>query len=676
MPEMITVDGQGGSTGGHRHGGSRREHTRARRDALLRLAAGTGALALLLPLLWVASAGARSRIGIVALAALPIVWYVLSAWQRARRRSFRYESRMQALIGSAVDPFIEYDADGILRTWSPQAAAVFGWSADEVLGRPVTEMLFPPSSHDELRQQLDHLATGDWTGLQSRREAVVLDASGHERWTEITSWPSVIRGTPRMSAFVHDITDRRQLEAELRSEAENDSLTGLSNRRTFQRALAELCGRLGRPGQRSLNGGAVVFLDLDTFQHINDTYGHGIGDRLLQTTAARIRSAIDSYPGAIPARFGGDEFAVLVPDVTRVEARLLAASLVARLHPIFSADGHEMPVSTSLGLVVLGTDRCRADDVMRDADLALSAAKERGGNAWAEFERSMYEAMSADTMLEAELRAALRAGSVEVHYQPVVSLPHGRAHAVEALARWNHPTLGQIPPARFIPLAEQRGLITAVGSYVLQESCAQLARWRSQAGMDAPQSVSVNVSVEQLRDPRFAELVETTLTTYGLRGADLVVEISESAAMQDDVTLVDNLYQLNRLDVSLSLDDFGTGQTSLARLSDLPVSALKVDPGLLDGVAERGANPLMHAIVTMADSLKLAVCVEGIETTAEAEYVSWLGCAYGQGFYFCPPLASDDLLDWWRSQEPVPKPAGLPAPRATEPTVTESVAKI
>src|SRR5262249_22107188 len=145
------------------------------------------------------------------------------------------------------------------------------------------------------------------------------------------------------------------------------------------------------------------------------------------------------------------------------------------------------------GVVVLGTDRCRADDIMRDADLAMSAAKDQGGNAWAEFEPSMYEAMSADVMLEAELRAALRAGSVEVHFQPVVALPQGRAHAVEALARWNHPALGQIPPARFIPLAEQRGLITAVGSYVLQESCAQLARWRAQAGENAPSSVSVNV---------------------------------------------------------------------------------------------------------------------------------------------------------------------------------------
>ena len=637
--------------------------------ALLRACAGAAALVVLLPALWLASAGARSRAAVLALTLLPLAWYALATWWRARRRSFRYESRMQALIGSAVDPFIEYDADGILRTWSPQAAAVLGWPADEVLGQPVTDVLFPASGQDEVRQQLDHLATGDWTGLQSRREAIVLDASGHERWAEITCWPSVIRGTARMSAFVHDITDRRRLEAKLRSEAENDSLTGLSNRRTFQRALAELCGR---PGRHSQNNGAVVFLDLDTFQQINDTYGHRIGDRLLQTSAARIRAAVDSYPGAMPARFGGDEFAVLVPDVNRAEARLLAASLVAQLHQTFSADGHEMPVSTSVGLVVLGSDRCRADDVMRDADLAMSAAKDRGGNAWAEFETSMYEAMSADTVLEAELRAALRAGSVEVHYQPVVSLPQGRAYAVEALARWNHPQLGQIPPARFIPLAEQRGLITAVGSYVLQESCAQLARWRAQAGEDAPRSVSVNVSVEQLRDPHFAEQVEAILSTHGLRGSDLVVEMTENAAMQDDVTLVENLHRLSEAGVGLSLDDFGAGQSSLARLRDLPVSALKVDPALLDGVNERGYNPLMHAVVTMADTLKLAVCVEGIETTAQAEYVSWLGCEYGQGYLYCPPLAADVLLDWWQRHPPRSGPARVPGQRAIETPFTGS----
>jgi len=250
-----------------------------------------------------------------------------------------------------------------------------------------------------------------------------------------------------------------------------------------------------------------------------------------------------------------------------------------------------------------------------------------------------------------------------VHYQPVVSLPHGRAHAVEALARWNHPELGQIPPARFIPLAEQRGLITAVGSYVLQESCTQLARWRAQAGPVAPSSVSVNVSVEQLRDPHFAEQVETVLTAHGLLGSDLVIEMTESAAMQEDAVLIDNLQRLHRLDVGLSLDDFGAGQSSLTRLSDLPVSLLKVDPALLDGVTERGANPLMHAVVTMADSLRRSVCVEGIETATQAEYVSWLGCAYGQGYFYCPPLAADDLLDWWQQNAPTENPARLPAQR-------------
>jgi EAL domain-containing protein (putative c-di-GMP-specific phosphodiesterase class I) len=349
---------------------------------------------------------------------------------------------------------------------------------------------------------------------------------------------------------------------------------------------------------------------------------------------------------------------------------MLAASLVARLHEPFSADGHEMPVSASIGVVVLGADRCRADDVMRDADLAMSAAKERGGNAWAEFEPSMYEAMSADTMLEAELRAALRAGSVEVHYQPVVTLPHGQACAVEALARWNHPELGQIPPARFIPLAEQRGLISAVGSYVLQESCAQLARWRAQAGEDAPRSVSVNVSAEQLRDQRFADQVKTVLTAHGLRGADLIIEITESVAMQEDATLVDTLRRLSELDVVLSVDDFGAGQSSLARLRDLPVRALKVDPALLEGVTERGANPLMHAVVTLADSLKLVLCVEGIETQQEAEYVSRLGCEYGQGYLYCPPLAADELIEWWQRHPTTSAAARVPAQRAVEQPLT------
>jgi diguanylate cyclase len=206
---------------------------------------------------------------------------------------------------------------------------------------------------------------------------------------------------------------------------------------------------------------------------------------------------------------------------------------------------------------------------------------------------------------------------------------------------------------------------------VLHESCAQLARWRAQAGEDAPRSVSVNVSAEQLRNPRFADQVETALAAHGLCGADLTIEITEDVAMQDDPTLLDTLRRLSRLGVVLSVDDFGAGQSSLSRLRDLPVSALKVDPALLEGVTERGVNPLMHAVVTLADTLKLTICVEGIETPEQAEYVSWLGCEYGQGYLYCPPLAPAELLEWWQ-REPARPPARVPSPRGAAPDLTES----
>ena len=615
-----------------------------------------------------ATAKTRTRVSVFVLALLPLFTLALPAWWRARRRSFRYEARLSAMIGHASDPFIEFDAGGALRTWSPQAEAVLGWRAEEVLGRAVSEVLFTPRQRARIEASLEQLNSGDWAGLNGRRETVVLDASGRERWMEITFWPSVIRGRPRMSGFLHDITDRRRLEARLRSEAENDSLTGLTNRRTFQRRLQDLCGR---PSRR---GGAVVFLDLDNFKTINDTYGHRTGDRILQATAARIRQAISTSDGAVAARFGGDEFAVLVPDINRAEARWLAASLVAGLHQSFHADEHEMLVSTSVGLVVLPDGRFRAEDVMRDADLAMYAAKSRGRNAWAEFEPSMYEAMSADTRMEADLRAALRAGTVEVHYQPVVSLPHGRPYGVEALARWHHPELGEISPARFIPLAEQRNLIVPVGAYVLLEACGQLARWRSDYGEQAPRTVAVNVSLEQLRDRRFTDVVQSALESTGLIARDLVLEVTETAQMQDGA-VADSLHRLHQLGVGLALDDFGTGHSSLARLRELPVDSLKVDRTFLENIAKRGADPMVSAIVSMADGLELDVVVEGIESTTQAEYVSWLGCSYGQGFLYSPALAPDALMSWWLEhagplpsvKQPVKQPSvkqpSVPQPR-------------
>lgn len=599
---------------------------------------------------WSAAARSNAQVRFLVLSFGPLVGLLIgsAAFVRARTQRRRQHQRIEAMIGNAADPFLEFDSRGVVQVWSPRAEAVFGWLATDIVGTKVSDFLIPPQLLAPIRHELELLDSGQVRTLHTRHDSTVLDSSGAERQVEVTRWTSVVDGRPMISVYLHDVTSRQELQRQLREYAELDTLTGLTNRRVFEHRLEEVT----RDGDR--NGGALIFLDLDNFKTVNDTFGHRRGDEMLVATADRLQKAMESFPGSTAARFGGDEFAVLLPDASSAEARWLAANLVTQLRRAIETEDQELAVSASLGLVLLPSGPCQVEELMRDADLAMYAAKSQGRNQWAEFESAMYEAVSADARLEAALRSALRDGDLKVHYQPIIDLHTGRPYGVEALARWQHPDLGEVPPDRFIALAEQRSLIVGVGDFVLRTACLQLAYWQRQIGAQAPAEVAVNVSVEQLRDRRFADRVAAVLVETGLQPQHLAVEVTESVAMHDTGIILENLIQLRDLGVSIAIDDFGTGHSSLSRLREMPVDALKIDQSFLRTVDERGSDPLVRAIVSMAEGLRLKVVVEGVETETQSDYVRWLGCTHAQGFLYSRPKPPLALAEWWIEQIQLP----------------------
>jgi diguanylate cyclase (GGDEF)-like protein len=427
----------------------------------------------------------------------------------------------------------------------------------------------------------------------------------------------------------------RQHELDLRYQASHDALTRLANRQLFgERVQAALTAPRHDPGL------AVLLIDLDDFKTVNDTLGHAVGDGLLVAVAERLRHCV--RPGDTVARLGGDEFAVLLERARSDAVVEVAERILASLRRPVLAHGHKLLIQASIGVAAApsGED---AGELLRNADVAMYAAKERGKGGYACYAASMDAGILKQAQLGAELRQALDGDQLHLVYQPIVRLPDGRIVGAEALLRWRHPTRGPVPPAEFIPTAERTGLIVPLGSAVLRQACRQAAAWRRAHGDAAPATISVNVAARQLQEPGFAGEVAATLREAGLAPQRLVVEATESAVLKGGQVLA-TLQALHDLGVRLALDDFGTGQSSLGLLRTCPVDILKLDKSFVDGVtgAEQQAA-VAAAIARMAQALGLDAVAEGIETSAQAERLWELGYRLGQGFVFARPLPAEEL---------------------------------
>ena len=503
-----------------------------------------------------------------------------------------------------------------------------------VLGRP-GEASVPPE-HRLLRGVLPLLAVAVTVGMVIIVSA--RDLHGGERF--------VIVGAALIAALVilrqllglrenkRLLDDLRTQQVELERIALTDPLTGLANRTRFSAVLSD---RLA-----AHEPATVLLIDIDDFKTVNDTMGPALGDQLLVAVGQRLRTAGD-VP-ALAARLGGDEFALLL-DVEEPASAEEAAVRVLRdlAEPFEVGEQYLLAAHASLGIAIAGPGDT-ADEVLRNADIAMYAAKDGGKATWTRFEPRMRQDVLNRARLGSELRDAINRHELFLLYQPVFDIVTGRLHGAEALVRWNHPVRGFVSPGDFIPVAERTGLIVPLGSWVLREACEQLVRWRCEHGESAIGAINVNVAVRQLREPGFVDEVAAVLSETGLLPGNLVLEVTESS-VADGRQVRDTLHALHDMGVRLALDDFGTGQSSLSLLRAFPVDVLKLDKSFVDGIADgedRGRLAVAAAVAQLAEYLQLSAVAEGIESEAQLNRLRAMGYRLGQGFFMAKPLPADE----------------------------------
>ncbi|MET0377760.1 MAG: EAL domain-containing protein [Spongiibacteraceae bacterium] len=439
----------------------------------------------------------------------------------------------------------------------------------------------------------------------------------------------------------HKVTRSLQRSEErLAHQVHYDALTDLPNRLLFRDRLQNALAQAHR--NHWITG--VLLIDLDRFKVVNDTLGHGFGDRLIQLVAQRLLACLRD--GDTVCRLGGDEFAVLLPDLSAADdASQVAQKIAAALAAPFDLDGHEHFVTASIGIAIHPGDGDDADTLIRNADTAMYSAKALGGNHH-QFYNARMNALALERMrLESSLRRALERGEFLLHYQPKLDVPGGDICGAEALLRWKHPQRGLVSPAEFIPLLEETGLILPVGLWVLETACAQMRSWR-EAGIDVP-PIAINLSVRQFQQTDLDVRMRDIIIAAGVSPADIELEITESMLMQDPQQAVQMLTKLKQLGVRISVDDFGTGYSSLAYLKQFPLDALKIDRAFISHITHdqnhQDDATIALTIINLAHNLKLKVVAEGVETEAQARFLTRHGCDVLQGFYFSRPIAPDDF---------------------------------
>ncbi len=561
-----------------------------------------------------------------------------------RRQS---EARFRSLVAHSSDLITVLDAQGTVTYQSPSVQRVLGYRVEEIEGRDFADLL-SLSDRPRLAQILSGVGEA-YVGGGS--ETHVIECSLKHRdgtWLHFEVQYTDLLQDEHVRGIVlngRDVSERKAFEEQLAHQAFHDPVTELANRALF-------ADRVQHSIRRSSRGGpsiGVVFIDLDDFKTVNDSLGHAAGDTVLQEVARRLQDTV--RPADTVARFGGDEFAVLLDEVTdSAEAASLAGRILSALEAQYDVGGKLVYPRASLGICLAGNGLGSADaeELLRNADVAMYMAKRERKGSYRVFEPAMHERVVERLELQAELQSALELDQLELHYQPVVRLEKGTSYGVEALLRWIHPTRGVIQPPYFIPLAEETDLIIPIGRWVLEEACRQGVRLHERFPLMPPLTMSINLSAKQLQSETIVDDVRKALDGSGLPPSALVLEITETAMMADTDLAVRRLHELKSLGVLLAMDDFGTGYSSLSYLSRFPVDVIKMDRSFLS--PEHEDSNLAASIIALGKSLKLQVVAEGIEHREQVASLRALGCELGQGFLFAKPMKQRALVTYLGAQ--------------------------
>lgn len=541
----------------------------------------------------------------------------------------------RSLVQNAFDAIILIDADKTITYIGGAFDSSFGWSPNDLLGRHADSLLGLVHQHDlpSIRTALDLLRkSSDVQFIEARFR----HPDGPWHWLELVVRPMRPdhQAHPSASATGLVINARNVTTAKLANDllahqATHDELTGLANRSVLVDALDQALDD-GPP-----DSVGVLFIDLDRFKNVNDSLGHHVGDELLSHVARRLESTVGS--GGTVARLGGDEFAVLVNGTSTPETlRALGEHLATQLAGPFTVGNVQLRASASIG-IALGSSGDDATLLLRNADGAMYQAKQAGRDQIAEFDEKFRDRVDKRLVIEAELRVANYETEMALHYQPVVDVQSGALVAVEALIRWDHPTRGMLMPGEFIDVAEDTGLILRLGEWVLHEACRQAAAWQLHQGVAI--EMAVNVSARQLGQPGFARIVQQAIEASGIAPDKLLLEVTESALVDDPVMATANLTELRRLGVSAALDDYGTGYASLRYLRTLPLTHIKIDRSFTSGLgSSQQSTTIVENTVSLARGLGLVVVAEGVETAEQFEMLHDFGCDFAQGYHLARPM--------------------------------------
>ncbi len=573
--------------------------------------------------------------------ALVVTMLLISALQAERNLAHKTiqknDKKLRAVIDGAFDAIVTTDSVGLLVEFNPAAERIFGYKKEDVLGKPMAELIIPEryrTAHHAGHQH--YQSTGLTHGFNQRMELIAMRADGSEFPVELTLTSVKDSNLPLITGFVRDISEQKKARQEIENFAYYDALTSLPNRRL----LAERFQHAVAVAQRARTYGSLLFIDLDKFKTLNDTKGHDVGDQLLIEVAHRIQSIVRA--GDTVARLSGDEFVVILEglnesaNIAYQQVSEITQKILTELNQSYYLSLYEFTTSASIGVVLFNNNTLPFEDYLRHADAAMYLSKENGGNTYQFYDQVTQESLEKNFALEAALSVALANRELFLNYQPIVNA-NKQVVAAEVLLRWRHPTLGNVGPAEFIPIAEKTGLIIKIGQWVLEHACQQLAVW-SQVPALSQIKLSVNISAKQFLYMNFVQELREILQKTEVNPNLLKLELTETAVIDNMDDVVSKMNILRQMGLRIALDDFGIGHSSLVYLKKLPVTQIKIDQSFVhDVLTDSNDAAIIQMVLAVGKTINCEIVAEGVEEIEQYTLLKDFGCGYFQGYYFSRP---------------------------------------